>query len=80
MDEITDEAREIAILWVDNYQPMGIDLPGRHKLASDIMNHANEILDAKVDAIIERLIWHIDNGEILDEVFIKKELESFKPK
>lgn len=40
MTEITDEAREIAVRWVENYKPMGFDLPGKHKLASDIMNYA----------------------------------------
>jgi len=80
MGEITDEAREIAIAWIENYKPMGFDIQGKHKLASDIMNYSNEQLEKLIDAIIERLIWHIDNGEILDEVFIKKELETFKPK
>lgn len=40
MSEITEEAKWIAVLWVENYRPMGYDLPGKHKLASDIMNYA----------------------------------------
>jgi hypothetical protein len=40
MSEITEEARDIAVRWVENYRPMGFDLPGKHKLASDIMNYA----------------------------------------
>jgi hypothetical protein len=40
MSDIDDEAREIAVRWVENYQPMGFDLPNKHKLASDIMNYA----------------------------------------
>lgn len=38
--EITEEAKAIAVLWVEGYEPMGFDLPGKHKLASDIMNYA----------------------------------------
>lgn len=40
--EITDEARKIAVSWVDNYQPQGMDIPNKHKLASDIMNYAKQ--------------------------------------
>lgn len=40
MDEITEEAKAIAVLWVEGYKPMGFDLPQKHKLASDIMNYA----------------------------------------
>ena len=79
MSDITERAKEIAILWVENYQPMGYDLPGKHKLASDIMNYANEDVILKIDEIIKRLAWHLDNGAILDETFIRKELESMKP-
>ncbi len=39
MSEITDEAREIAVAWGDEYFP-GIAMPEKHKLASDIMNYA----------------------------------------
>ena len=38
--DIDPLAREIAINWVTNYKPMGFDLQGKHKLASDIMNFA----------------------------------------
>lgn len=40
MTDITEDAKNIAVLWVENYRPMGYDLPGKHKLASDIMNYA----------------------------------------
>lgn len=40
MSKITDEARKIAVSWVENYEPMGFDLPGKQKLASDIMNYS----------------------------------------
>ncbi len=44
MSEITDEARRIAVAWIDNYKPDGsiINLEQKQKLASDIMNYANE--------------------------------------
>ena len=41
LSEITDEAREIAVAWGDEYFP-GIALSEKHKLASDIMNYAKE--------------------------------------
>ena len=43
MSEITDEAREIAVAWVDGYTPGGSIYPEIaqiQKLASDIMNYA----------------------------------------
>ena len=40
LSEITPEAREIAVAWIENYQPMGFDIQQKHKLASDIMNYA----------------------------------------
>lgn len=40
MNEIDPEARRIAVAWVEGYQPLGFDLEGKHKLASDIMNFA----------------------------------------
>src|SRR3954467_584619 len=39
LSDITDEAREIAVLWGDEYFP-GIAMQEKHKLASDIMNYA----------------------------------------
>ena len=40
MADITDEARVIAVRWVEGYEPQGMDIPGKQKLASDIMNYA----------------------------------------
>ena len=41
MKDITDEARDIAVMWVEGYKPAGIiNLEQKHKLASDIMNYA----------------------------------------
>lgn len=43
MSQITPEAREIAVRWVEGYKPMGsINLEQKHKLASDIMNYATK--------------------------------------
>ena len=41
MSLITDDAREIAVAWVENFQDGGgIMIEQKHKLASDIMNYA----------------------------------------
>lgn len=40
MSEITPEARMLAVAWVDGYERQGMDLPGKQKLASDIINYA----------------------------------------
>lgn len=40
IDEITEEARDIAVRWVEGYEPNGFDIAGKHKLASDIMNYS----------------------------------------
>lgn len=37
--EIDDDARRIAVAWVEQYGTMGFDLENKHKLASDIMNY-----------------------------------------
>lgn len=51
MMDITDEARLLAVAWVDGYEAQGMDIPGKQKLASDIMNyarrHANGIIPPK---------------------------------
>lgn len=60
-NEITEEARDIAVLWVENYKPMGMNLEQKHKLASDIMNYTKSILSEK-DLEIEKLkkdLWKI---------------------
>lgn len=54
--EIDEEARNIAVLWIENYRPMGFDIQQKHKLASDIINYANQQLaeyKAKVLAQID---------------------------
>lgn len=49
MMKITDEARLLAVAWVDGYEAQGMDIPGKQKLASDIMNycrrHAKELIE-----------------------------------
>lgn len=47
MSEITDEAREIAVRWGEEYFP-GIALSEKHKLASDIMNYARRLKEGKI--------------------------------
>ncbi len=47
MAEITDEAREVAVRWGDEYFN-GIAIHEKHKLASDIMNYARRYHDKKV--------------------------------
>lgn len=42
LSEITDEAREIAVQWIEGYEPNGFDITNKHKLASDIMNYAKK--------------------------------------
>ena len=45
MDEITDEAREIAVRWHENATDW---IGDKHKLASDIMNYARRVQEGKV--------------------------------
>jgi hypothetical protein len=49
MKDITDEARLLAVAWVDGYESQGMDIPGKQKLASDFMNyarrHAHKIIE-----------------------------------
>lgn len=33
MMEITDEARMLAVAWVEGYKAQGMDIPGKQKLA-----------------------------------------------
>jgi hypothetical protein len=40
MNKISDEAREIAVSWMERWSP-GFNIDDKHKLASDIMNYAN---------------------------------------
>lgn len=53
--DIDDEARLIAIRWVEGYEKMGIiELEQKHKLASDFMNYARHKLESK-EAELSRL-------------------------
>lgn len=43
LSEIDEKAREIAISWIEELCPgQGMQLPQKHKLASDIMNYHRE--------------------------------------
>lgn len=46
--EITDEARLLAVAWVDGYESQGMDIPGKQKLASDIMNYARRYAEGLI--------------------------------
>ena len=48
LGEISEDAKDIAVRWIENYKQMGFDLPGKHKLASDIMNYAINNPDLKL--------------------------------
>lgn len=45
MNEITDEARKIAIRWHENATDW---IGDKHKLASDIMNYARRVKEGKI--------------------------------
>lgn len=47
MNEITDEARQLAVRWGDEYFT-GIALQEKQKLASDIMNYARRLSEGKI--------------------------------
>ena len=78
LDEITPEAREIAVRWVEGYESCGFDLPGKHKLASDIMNYAKQYKEKadKWDALEKKIASYyvlpyddpeeFEGGDLLD--------------
>jgi uncharacterized protein YcsI (UPF0317 family) len=47
MSEITDEARQIAVGWVEGYTKASLEIAQKHKLASDIMNYARRQMKTK---------------------------------
>lgn len=47
LSEITDEAREIAVMWCDHLHPHTF-IQDKHKLASDIMNYARRLNDGLI--------------------------------
>lgn len=63
MSEITDEARLLAVAWVDGYEAQGMDIPGKQKLASDIMNYARR--HANTEQLQEELSKYIGIAEAL---------------
>lgn len=56
MNKISDEAREIAVAWMEQWSP-GFNIDQKHKLASDIMNYSNrrckDIANAYLDWLEE---------------------------
>lgn len=55
MDEIYDDVRKVAAVWVENYEPCGMDLPNKHKLASDIQTLIRNHSDKIISDVINRL-------------------------
>jgi hypothetical protein len=68
MDKIHDEARKIAVAWVEDYEPSGFDLPNKHKLASDIQNFANTMLENKITKFNQWLADNHSSFEIPDRI------------
>jgi hypothetical protein len=62
LTDITDQAREIAVAWIEGYEPMGFDLQQKHKLASDIMNYAA----AQVPDLLDRYTTFLQKEGYLD--------------
>lgn len=46
LKDITDEARELALIWCEHYGERWIGT--KHKLASDIMNYARRLSEGKI--------------------------------
>lgn len=69
MTEITDEAREIAVAWIENYVPHSSIMPEiaqKQKLASDIMNYAkNHYREQVIEAV--KKAWLKDFGPLNSE-------------
>jgi len=62
LSQISDQAREIAVAWIEGYQPMGFDIEQKHKLASDIMNYAA----AQIPDILDRYTTFLQKEGYLD--------------
>lgn len=58
MSKITDEAREIAVRWGDEFFD-GLAIMEKHKLASDIMNYARRYHQQEIEKINQ-----INNGKL----------------
>lgn len=87
MKDITDEARDIAVMWIEGYKPAGIiNLEQKHKLASDIMNyaalHAKDFLEwysLKMVGFVEYLtkVKPIVKSEEIEERLLEFEGQTF---
>jgi hypothetical protein len=72
LSEIEDDARKIAVVWVEELQDAGgIMLQQKHKLASDIMNYAKAYHQAQQKAHVMTLT-DIEKGihklDVLDNI------------
>lgn len=55
MSSIDPEARMLAVAWVDGYERQGMDIPGKQKLASDIMNYSRRRYAGLMDHLTMQL-------------------------
>lgn len=77
-DDITPEARLIAVRWVENYQPCGFDIEGKQKLASDIMNYARRHSD-KLEAELTELHQQVAELRSLKQSIVESKLKAYFP-
>lgn len=67
-----NEARKVAVLWIEGYETMGFDIRQKHKLASDLMNYAasktkekdQEIANLKAELSEKDIIIEHQKGRI----------------
>lgn len=58
--EITPEAREIAVKWVEGLDTSGqLNIMQKHKLASDIMNYAEDYRKERIKMLSKIMLWGI---------------------
>jgi hypothetical protein len=73
LPDITPEVREIAVAWIEGYQPMGFDIQQKHKLASDIMNYAAGQVAAERERI-KTEIYKVFGDSVVDN-YSKQQLQ-----
>lgn len=78
-DDITPEARLIAVRWVENYQPCGFDIQGKQKLASDIMNYARRH-NEKLSKELTELHQQVAELRSLKQSIAESKLKDYFPK
>ncbi len=56
IDKIDNDARKIAVKWVEHFTRAGLNIEQKHKLASDIMNYHKAKVEETVKDIKRRII------------------------